>query len=173
MSSYRKDMTPQERERYNAERRAKYAEKHLQSDLAKKVAAGWAKRRDPQTKLEEAKHQALADFQRYKREQERKEQEKAKRQENAPKREQVWRPMKSSQDEWRRRKEIAQQEQLLERLKMQEEKTDTISGRNAIRFKIYQVRKKIALLRNTRKSFKDLNEEYDTNFSYDDNQNRY
>lgn len=168
MSSYRKDMTPQERERYNAKRRAKYAEKHLQSDLAKKVAAGWAKRRDPQ---EQAKRQALADYEQYKREQERKEQEK--QISDATPKEQKWRPMKNSQDELRRKAEIQQLEQQLERLIMQEEKTETISERNAIRFKIFQLRKKLTLTRNSRRAFAEFNETYQTNLSYDDNQSRY
>ena len=169
MGSYRKNMTPQERERYNAERRAKYAQKHLQSDLAKKVAAGWARRRDPQTKLEEAKRQALADFQQYKREQERKERDRETMPQDEPK-QRVQNRTENERIKWR---EIWQLEQQLERLIMQEEKAETISERNALRFKIFQTRKRITLTRNSRKAFADFNKTYDTNLSYDDNQSRY
>ena len=125
------------------------------------------------TKLEEAKRQALADFQQYKREQERKELQDIEHDRRIPENEPKKRVQKQTENERIKWREIQELEQQLERLIMQEEKTETISERNAIRFKIFQLRKKLTLTRNSRKAFAEFNETYQTNLSYDDNQSRY
>lgn len=159
-----KDMTEAERLEYNAKRRAAYRLKHKPTALGEKISRTRDLHRDPNMR---ARLQAEKDFNAY--QEERRKKEEQERQEIAPyvaffRERQHREPLKL----YDRKMEIMQMRvEVSELLENRKTATD-IATRNKINYKIYTLRKKIALAIDTPKAYREFENEYGETINFKD-----